>query len=827
MKGKISLIWRVVIATVLVVSLGLVMAAPVAADPEVSDVSVTVNPAVVSSEAEYTIEFTVNVGLEGGVNSIIITFPEDTTVPSPTIDKDEVWVTGTYGTSNPTANPTVTDRTVTIITPEDVEYLDTCTVVFEGPASPGAGIINPTEVGTYCLTVKTDEEPTPVEGCYNIGEVGPGPVDVYLKYQATIEECGYIYYVYVESFDDIQEALDFADDVLFAEPGWYLYTACPSIEEATCIGCKIKVHPGTYDETIVIDTPGVELVSVDGSDVTIIDAEGIEPVDEPAAVYISAGGVTFDGFTVKNAGVDVTPDGFSDYDGDGDADIKGIGIDMDSGKNYTYILDETGEPIDADAYAYYARVNILNNEVYGSTAHGIIAWEACVLVSGNNVHDNEYDGFLGLWVYNGVETIDPPAFTPNPEQPYACTEVNGNTFADNGDAADGRNELDPEFEYTSDNGIQIKYASWYPWWDEVENGTIYIVGNTISGSANAGIYLDDGNSDMFVIKFNHIENNDVFGISSHVTYPGGYIVCIYNDIEGNGVWGIKNWWPYDYGCDGYDYDYLIATMNYFGDLSGPSLGPAPVAHGYCQQSEALGMGDAVSHYVEYKWWLTSSFEDVQEDLTRYYGSDCYDSDFSFQRTPIVELETGWNTMSTPVALDERADQMGEICALGGWMQNYILGYSYDPTSGWQLIDSSFQLKPLEAVYVRMAGPDMLPILLRTTNYMPARDLEPGWNLVGPNFGFWSQGITDMYVEQALVSIAGSWGIAISPDLPGQEEAWVVTSTTFEEEYMYIGDGYWVFVTKPTTLAGFRMAPWYLQDWEMDILDCKLPPWWQY
>ena len=50
-------------------------------------------------------------------------------------------------------------------------------------------------------------------------------------------------------------------------------------------------------------------------------------------------------------------------------------------------------------------------------------------------------------------------------------------------------------------------------------------------------------------------------------------------------------------------------------------------------------------------------------LIRYYGSDCYDSDFAPQETPIVPLKQGWNMMSTPVALDENADEMGEIIGL--------------------------------------------------------------------------------------------------------------------------------------------------------------------
>jgi hypothetical protein len=575
---------------------------------------------------------------------------------------------------------------------------------------------------------------------------------------------------------------------------WHCYTACPTA--GGLIGAKVLVKDGTYLETFEIDTPGVEMVSENGAKKTIIDATGIAPEGSGsriAAVLITAGCVTFDGFTVKNAGVGVV--GTPDADGNGKIDASGIYVHpTGSEKSSEYIYDAGGSP--TGHYCWQGRVNILNNIVYGSQAEGIQAEDACVLVSGNKVYSNLWDGFCGSELFPGIECLDPDGV-------LADSKIIDNEFYQNGGSGMGTG-------YTgwTDAGIEIVSAYASP------PKTLYIVGNNIHDNTHAGIYLQDGaTGDIIVIKFNQIVDNGVFGISTDADNPYR-IACVYNNIEGNTDWGIKNW----------EDSLLVAPLNWWGDLSGPSCGPAPVAHETSQQSDALGKGDGVSHYVVYKWWLTTPFEDVQEDLIRYYGSDCYGSGWSPPTTPIVPLEQGWNTMSTPVALDERADQMGEILALGGWMKNFILGYSYDPASGWQLLTGDFQLVPLEAVYVKMAGPDKLPILLRTTNYMPARNLVAGWNLVSLNAPFWTEGIYEMQVNQALSSIEGSWGNAISPAMPGQKYSWVCTPSTADDYDMYIGDGYWVFITKPTTLAGFRMAPWYLDDWEMDILDCMLPPW---
>ena len=811
---------------VMVLTLGLVMAAPAAAVEGLAEVNITVAPPTATVAAEYTIDFYVHTGLTNDYNCFVMEFPTGTTVPASIATGDvKIYdITVDPGAVNPQTPSTVVVDSPT--QPGMVKlvrvYMPLGTGVGIGAFHYGrvvfkdtAGLKNPSTPDTYCAWVYTDEEPAPVQDCYDIMEY---PITLWLKWQAPISACGFIYYEPIRSFDTIQEALDYADG-LWLDGIWKCYTECPAIEKAMCIGAKITVPAGTYGETIVIDTPGLELVSDDGAATTIIDATGIDPQgldNQIAAVQITAGCVTFDGFTVKNAGVDVDADGdWADVDSNDYADARGIFVSPNiSEKSLEYIYDAQGT---TSYQCYEGRVNILNNIVYGSQAEGIQAENACVLVNGNEVYDNLWDGFVGTGLLPGVECLDPIALTDGTN---ACSEITNNEFYGNGPSNMGTG-LDVVDDSTdtgwTDAGIEIVSA--------IGTDTLYIVGNNIHDNAHAGIYLGDAaTNDTVVIKFNQIKDNGVFGISTKADNPG-MIACVYNNIEGNTAWGIKNWETDD--------GYLVATLNWWGDLSGPSDGVAPLHPSednpdQTAEPPAQGIGDAVSHYVIYQWWLTYSFEDVQTDLIRYYGSDRYQGEgnnqFDVPWTPIVELEQGWNTLSTPVALDERADQMGEIVALGGWMKNFVLGYSYDPASGWQLLTANFKLLPLKAVYVKMSGPDMLPILLRDTNWMPARDLAAGWNLVSLNAGFWSQETSSMDVATALSSIAGSWSNAISPSMPGQQDSWVCTPGTAGSYDMYIGDGYWVFITKPTTLAGFCMAPWYLDDWEMAILNCQLPPW---
>jgi len=825
MKGKLRAVWQVGLALILALSLGLVMAAPVAASPDVQNVQVSVTPPTAGSPAEYEVQFTPIVGLYPPGNVIIITFPSGTYVP-PVIDKSNVWVSDLDEAESSQPNEvTVNGQAVTVYLPPEgdgveIDHLHRGEVLF----STDCGIVNPDIADIYCLTVHTDEEQNPVDGCYDITM---GPVDVYLKYQVPREACGYINLEHVQSFETIQDGLDKANalflDMYSPTPGpddLGLYVECP--EDGGYVGIRVLVQPGTYHETIVIDTPGVELCSKDGAATTIINADGLCPWGpKNVVVFITTGGVTFGGmghgFTVMNGGLNRYHwQCWQNDDDDDNIDTFGIALNSD-------VSDKSQSPlVGAMAIAADARVNILDNIVNNNEASGIAVWGGCVLVNGNDVYDNDWDGFYGNELFVGVETCDPESFTGGY---HASSEIIYNQFYDND--RDGV-DIASAYEGSVNNMEGI-------------TTDLYIVGNNIYDNGDSGIKLKEGatgegGSTVIAIKFNQIEDNDI-GINTAAMYPTFNIACVYNNIVGNRHWGIKNW----------DGDLLIAKMNWWGDLSGPSDGVAPVHPSEEDPDQtavppAMGMGDAVSHHIIYQWWLTRPFEDVQKDLLRYYGSDRYqgmDNDpYSIPWSATIPLKEGWNTMSTPMALDQRADQLGEIVGMGGWLKNMDIGYSYDPSGGWLLITPDFQFVPLEAVYVKIKGPerfdewmgesyaDLFPILLRSSLWLPQRDLEPGWNLVGLNADIWNEEydgcIWRLPVQQALSSVSDSWSNAISPSMPGQIESWVCTPTSEGDFDMYTGDGYWVFITEPATLAGFSIAPWYLNEWEMKILSCRIP-----
>ena len=319
MKGKKRSLVRLSLALVLATSLAIIMA-PTAALADIDNLDITVDPATAGVAAEYEIDFFIHTGLTHDYNAIVVELPSGTTVP---------------GTINP-VNVEIYDMTAAPMvpqTPSDVVVDSLVTqpgmvkrirvympTVGDGIAAfhdgrlvfkSTAGIYNPATPGPYCAWVYTDEEPTPQEDCYGISM---GPVNVYLKYQVPEEKCGYIEEHHVSSFETIQDALDYADEIWLGNTiynQWSLYSTCPP--QGGYVGCKIVVQPGTYYETIVIDTPGVELCSSNGAAVTIINGTnqftgtGLLPAQKNAVVFITTGGVTFGGvlhgFTVINGGL--------------------------------------------------------------------------------------------------------------------------------------------------------------------------------------------------------------------------------------------------------------------------------------------------------------------------------------------------------------------------------------------------------------------------------------------------------------------------------------------------------------------------------------------
>lgn len=310
--------------------------------------------------------------------------------------------------------------------------------------------------------------------------------------------------------------------------------------------------------------------------------------------------------------------------------------------------------------------------------------------------------------------------------------------------------------------------------------TFIIRNNTLQGTAGSivGILVDEVEAGgTLTIEKNYILGNET-GIKLLADVTDATIN--YNDITGNSVAGLE----------------LVtggntnAEKNWWGDLSGPEQ----------VTTNPRGEGNTVIGDATYQPWLTRQYATTIADNIAYYGG------------AYVNLTTGWNILSTPIALDPGADTWGEYVVLGSpdlHIHETNPAYSFDNQQGiFIAVTSSYQLKPCDAIYVRMTQADRAPILYSPNTSVPTKTLYTGWNLVGlANLG-------DMSVTDALTSVyrvAGDYtgySLVISPAI-GNQTPWVYIRDAGSVPEMQWTKGYWVFMVnapEDTTLAGFTFTP---------------------
>ncbi|MCH8800403.1 MAG: Ig-like domain-containing protein [Chloroflexi bacterium] len=309
--------------------------------------------------------------------------------------------------------------------------------------------------------------------------------------------------------------------------------------------------------------------------------------------------------------------------------------------------------------------------------------------------------------------------------------------------------------------------------------TFIIRNNIFQGDSGSivGIQVDEVEAGgSLTIQNNSILNN-VTGIKLEAAVTAATID--FNDITGNTTAGLE----------------LVAgggataEKNWWGDISGPKQ----------TTTNPRGAGDAVSGSADYQPWLTRQFATVQADNISYFGNAW------------VSLSSGWNIMSTPIALDAGADTWGEYVALGSpglRIHDTNPAFSYDAATGvFVALTDSFQLKATDAIYVRMSQADIAPVLYSPGTSVPSKPLSAGWNLIGLG------NLVDMTVTDALTSVftvsgdLTGYSQVVSPSI-GNQAAWVFirggTSQT-----MVKTKGYWVFMINAptgTALAGFTFTP---------------------
>ncbi|MFC1969514.1 hypothetical protein ACFLVF_03405 [Chloroflexota bacterium] len=173
----------------------------------------------------------------------------------------------------------------------------------------------------------------------------------------------------------------------------------------------------------------------------------------------------------------------------------------------------------------------------------------------------------------------------------------------------------------------------------------------------------------------------------------------------------------------------------------------------------------------------------------------------------LELCEGWNYFSTPISLDSSCNTWGGFVALGDGLDidHEALTYYFDGASQlWGQVLADYELRPCDAIYVKMASSDTTPIISSSKPSVAYKKLYPGWNLIS------LASLDNMFAPDALVSI-----YMVTGDLTGYSQvvspnvcqpSWFCIRDGLNNPAMLVGKGYWGFMINEGTLTGFTFTP---------------------
>jgi hypothetical protein len=167
----------------------------------------------------------------------------------------------------------------------------------------------------------------------------------------------------------------------------------------------------------------------------------------------------------------------------------------------------------------------------------------------------------------------------------------------------------------------------------------------------------------------------------------------------------------------------------------------------------------------------------------------------------IYLNTGWNFISTPYALEDPdyedvfADVMSDVLVVYGWNAN---------TQSWVALSTGDDIEPLEAYWVKMSAPGVLSLDYNDNPgfpVIPTKEVKPGWNAVGLTWD------SPTSVMNALISISNSYSQLIGW-IAGLQSYDLPVANTGGNGPMEAGGynmqpkmGYWIWVTGSDDLAG--------------------------
>jgi len=513
-------------------------------------------------------------------------------------------------------------------------------------------------------------------------------------------------------------------------------------------GHTLMAHSGIYEEDLLINVEGLNLMSVSGIDATTIKGVATNAVyPGPAHIDILSSGVKISGFTIASPNVAA-----GQYYGGVVPHAPNIEI-----SNNTFVLSG----------AYCVAIQTLWSGWGGD-------------ISGLKVHGNTFGGtatiyqaiFINHDLGAGVATVSDNTMSGNVRRGVAVERSN---------VVISGNKMSSTLATGTVDGIIVLQGNPSP-----VIGSITIMDNTVSGFNN-GIHLGQDwlgglTLQNVVVKGNTVTANKV-GILVSSSADG--VVVNYNDIDGNTELGLEN-------TDGAN---LNALYNWWGHAIGPNhdtLNPG-------------GQLNAVTGNADFSPWLYKPLEQFAHDAPCLAGSVVLANEA--EEIEPGSYAGGWNSFSTPFTLDASANTVSELLALTAESDLFILrAQCFDPaTQQWVIViinnsvyGADYQINPGEGLFIQVSSKGGLPILVATaTTQPPMRNLVAGWNLIG------LPSLEEQTVAHALSGV--SYSMVLSPK-PPNDVAWIVPPDIATTEKLLLGKAYWLAMAEPGILFGSTYTP---------------------
>ena len=528
-------------------------------------------------------------------------------------------------------------------------------------------------------------------------------------------------------------------------------SAFKTITEATVAAGAddtIEVAAGTYEEDLEIpaDKNGLEIQGVADPAKPVI--EGVAHVDYYPGrhnINILSSGVKIHGFTILSP--DVPADRYSGGIHLGSTDVEIYDNDFVLRGHYCVAI-QTWRVDDAPG------ADISGLKIYGNTFGGTAdTYEAVFInrdagVGAVTVENNEFRGNVMI----------------------AIVTERSNTLISG-------NEMTSEI---ASHGITVSDG------DGRHQENVEITGNTVEGFLVGIVIGQVGQvlADVTVTE-NTIEDN---GTGVHVDSSAGGVTFKLNDIVGNTGLGVSNT----------DTATLNARYNWWGHETGPDHDGLNLG----------GRGNAVGDDIDFGPWLYKPREQFVSTAPCYAGSVLLaNKATTVTVNNVTSYQGGWNSFSTPFALDGSANTVSKLLALTTGSGLFIeRAQRFDlATQGWvaiimgnQLVGPDYTIRPGEGFFIQVRSAGSIPVLVRAdATVPPSRDLVAGWNLVG---------LSSLKAETVSIALFRvNFSRVLSPS-PPNSEAWIVPPDAAGDKYMVVGEAYWVAMSQPGILFGLTTTP---------------------